>query len=109
MLVTLCVSAENLFIEGPIRTVVHAEHDRHHGWLVGKYIARQPQIDRSTAAARHAVAAPSGMDKTDIQFRETREDVGFSESRVQALIRDAIAVEHDPVALLEGKTFRPDL
>src|SRR5439155_3397712 len=77
--------------------------------FVGKHIASQSQINRPTASARHAVAAPTGMDKTDIQFREAREYVCFSESRVQALIRDAVAVEHDPVAILEGKVFRTGL
>ena len=49
------------------------------------------------------------MDKTDIQFREAREYVCFGESRVQALIGDAVAVEHDAVAIPEGEAFRPRL
>src|SRR5204863_9396809 len=100
---------ENFFIERAIGTVVHAEHDRHYGGFVGKHIASQSHLNRPTTAAGHAVAAPTGMDKTDIPFRESRDDVCFHESRVQALIRDAVAVEHDPVSVLERKAFRPAL
>src|SRR5688572_32454825 len=66
-LVALRVGIENLFIESLIGTVIHAEHDGHDSGFVGKDITPQPSIDGSAAAARDAIAAPSGVDKTDIQ------------------------------------------
>ena len=109
VLVALGVGIENLFIERAIGTVVHPEHDGHHGGFVRNHVASQSQIHRPTAPAGHAVTAPTGMDKTDVQFRKPRQHVRFGESRVEALIRNAVAIEHDPVAILEGKVFRPGL
>ena len=49
----------------------------------------------------HPVAAPARMDEGDVHRREPRHDVGLDEGRVEPLIGDAVAVEDDPVAILD--------
>ena len=49
------------------------------------------------------------MDETDVQFRKSRNDVRLGKGCVQALVRDAVAIEDDPVAILEGEALRPGL
>jgi hypothetical protein len=41
------------------------------------------------------------MDESDLSVRETRNDVRFGEDCVEALVRDAVAVEYDAVPIPE--------
>ena len=41
------------------------------------------------------------MDKGDVHRREPRHDIGLDERRVEPLIGDAVAVEDNPVAILD--------
>ena len=45
------------------------------------------------------------MDKLHIELWKTRNDKRFGERCVQALVRDAIAVEHNPVTVFDGEGF----
>jgi len=79
------------------------------GLVAGVEDWEQPHIDWPAATTGHAIATPSGVDKTNIHFREAGDHVGFGEGGVKALIGDAVAVKHDPVAVLERKVFRPSV
>ena len=97
------VGVERLVAERLVAGVVHAEHDRDDGRLVGLDVAGQPDVDRPAAAAADAVSAPSRVDEVDLGLGEPGDGERLGEGRVEALLGDAVAVEHDAVPILEGE------
>ena len=92
---------EDLLIERAVAAVVHAQHDGHDGRLVGDHIAGQAHVDRSGPAAGHAIAADTGVYKTNLQLREAGDHIRLNERGVQTLVRDAVAVEDHAVAIVQ--------
>src|SRR3954469_1603682 len=99
MLVALAIGIENGLVKSTVRAIVHPQHNRHHGRAVREDVALQSLIDRSAAATGDPIAAPSGMNKLHVHLRKAGYDVGFGESRIQPLIGNAVAVEHNPVSI----------
>src|SRR6202011_2075157 len=69
--------------------------------LEGKDIALEADVDSSPTAAGDPIATPAGVHEADVEPRKAREHKGFREDGVEALVRDAIAVENDGVAVFE--------
>src|SRR4051794_27612500 len=104
MFVTLAVLCKDRFIEAPIRSIVHSEHNGHHGRTVGKDVALQAQIDRPAASAVDGVTTPSGVHKRELHPRKARYGVCFDKGRVEPLIGDAVAVKDHAITVSEIKT-----
>ena len=66
----------------------------------------EARIDVPHAAARHLVASDSRMREGDIPGGEARDDVLLDEDGVASILRDAVAVEDDPVAIVEREVLR---
>ena len=107
--VALRVVVKGALIKRVIAAVVHAEHDRHHGRLVGEDVALEPHVNRPAAPAAHPVAAPAGVDKMDVEAREPGRHVVLHEGGVQALLGDAVAIKDDTVAVLQLERTGGDL
>src|ERR1700733_7565459 len=100
MFITGREAFEKLRRVGPIPAVIHAEHDSHHGGVVGDHIALEPDIRGPTFASPGTIARPTRMDKTDSAARESGRGERLDENGIQPLIGYAIAVEDDCVAVL---------
>ncbi len=94
---------EDGLVESAVAGVVHAEHDRDDSWIVGEDIAPETDIHGTAATARDTVAAPAGVCESDVRLREARDDIGFGEGGVKALVGDGIAEENNAVVGFEGE------
>ena len=96
---------EDLLIEGTVTPVVHPQHDGEDGGIVGKNVAPDADIHGTTASAGNPVAAPPRMYEADVEMGEARDHVGLGEGGVETLIRDAVAEEDDPVAIVQREAL----
>ena len=101
--VALAERRERHRVERLVAAVVHAEHDRDHGRLEGDDVALEADVDRARPAAPHRVPAHAGVVEADVPLREAGADVLLDEARVGAVLRDAVAVEDDPVPVPQGE------
>ena len=101
VLQTLAVSHEKFLVIGLVARVIHAEHNGHDGRLVSDNVAREALVNGAALSARHSVAAPAGMNERHPESWKARNNVGFNESGVKALVGNAVAVENHTVAVLK--------
>src|SRR5262249_7271535 len=101
MTVALGICVEYRLFEWLIACVVHPQHHRDNGWLVGEDVACEPAIDRTASAPRDAITTPAGMDERNFRCRKSRDDVSFGKGRVKPLVRDAVAVKDDAISILD--------
>src|SRR5579863_3446564 len=100
------VLVKNGLVESPVASIIHAQHDGHHGGAVWNHIAAEPHISGAAATSAHPVAAPARVHEFDLHRREACHNVALGEGRVKALVRDAVPVKHHGVAVIEGKVLR---
>ena len=103
MLIARPVGVEQTLVERAVARVVHAEHDRHDRGPIGEDVAGEADVDRAAPASAHPVAAPSGVDELDLEVRVAGSHVGLDVKGVEPLVGDAVAVEHDSIAVAEGE------
>src|SRR5438132_13980446 len=101
MFIALSINVKGLAVEIGLRSVIHSEHDCHDRRLVSEDIALESRVNAAAAAASDPIAAPAGVNERDIHLRKTRDNVGFRERCVEALIGDAVAVKDDAVTVFE--------
>ena len=81
--------------------IVHSEVDG------DKRRLERLHVTRGTAqASLSCVAAPADVAKRQLPLRETRQRIGFDDGGVEALFGNAVAEQHDPVAIVDGKLSR---
>jgi len=92
----LLVGVEDGLIEVAVGPVVHAQQDRHVAGLVDGHVAVEPG-----QGVGRPVAADAGVVEMDPQFRASRVVEILDVLGIQTLMGDAVAEEHEAVAVLE--------
>ena len=88
----------NTLIVRPVAVVVHPEVDGDKGGL-----ERQQVPGGTLQSAFRGVAAPADVAEGQLPLRETRESVGFDGGGIEALVGDAVAEKHHPLAIVNGE------
>ena len=102
--VAVRVRIEDALIEGAIRAVVHAQHDRHDASACNATTSRSRRRSIGPPPPPVTLSPPQPeWTKETLIFGKRVTTYVFGEGRVEPLVGDAVSVEDDPVAALQRK------
>ena len=97
------VGGEGRGVVGLVPAVVHPQHHRDHGGAVRQDVPLQALADGPGPAPGDPVPADAGVVEAHVPGGKPGGDVGLHETAVAAVLGDAVAVEHHPIAVAQGE------